>query len=75
MPGYAVADRLPVDELPAGTNVLVARAYLYERVAAPDARGIVTVCEHVKSRAHQGLCEVLTRRVDPVTGTASDSPD
>ena len=51
------------------------RPYLDVGVAAADARGVVPVCEHVQSRAHQRLGEVLARRVDAVAGPAGDPPD
>jgi hypothetical protein len=45
------------------------------RVAAADARRIVSVGEYVETGPHQCFREVLARRVDPVAGTARDSPD
>ena len=51
------------------------RADLRVRVAATDARRVVSMCEYVQPRSHQSLGEVLARRGDPVTGSPCDSPD
>jgi len=56
-------------------DVFLARAYLYVGVAAPDARGIVSMSEYVRSRAHQGPLQSSDSSSRSVTGTARDSPD
>jgi hypothetical protein len=76
IPSEAVAEReQEVVPVAAGLDLLVARSDLYVRVAAADPRRVVAVREDVQPRPHQGLREVLARRVDPVTGTTRDSPD
>jgi len=76
VPGERVAERQQeVVPVTARLDVVVGGANLHVRVAPADSRRVVTMREHVEPRSHQGLREVLARRVDSVSGTARDSPD